>query len=718
MNNSAQQQILESQRLNFQKEHHTRDSSKSQQTIQTLIALKKNRQVTLNTHQTQLSLIDFRKGISENVSNIESPAKSSLVSVDINQFDNIVKSKVLRPDMIEFSAALEKKLTRTILQDDETVLYMMILIQLFNTCYNYDILTKEKHQLQFWIALIIEWIVSIYFVYDTYVKLSYYQDDEFHFNIIINTLSGPVQFIFDIAFFIRFQKLYWLSFVLKSLRVLATNFQKQILNDIYKAFMYSLPLIFSTMVYFFIFVYLSTLFYSNVEEYFGDFSISSFTLLRVATIDGWGDITRQVMQQTNNLVILFMFSFISIISIFFWYLIQGFQIDVLIIEELQEQGKIKIEDKNNSILETESVYKEVKQHHRLYNFIFGMYYSRFIFVVWMVQLYMTSHQINLNHSRNFSYITFIFFINIIYSIHFLIIYMLYYQQLKVFSTFKKLQLIFHISAGPISLLMSLYELFVLQHLKYSPMLLLTKIFTNQNIRDISYIALQIFQQSLSPYICMLALTFLVMTLFKLQDESEFDEDLANTLLYYLQVFTLDDWDGSMYRGLVAKQLYFQSIIQVLYMLITNFLLVPAFIALACEQLLGIQIKPRLQSDDLEINLFEYFDTNPMTFSLKEDSVTPKKLNIHSQKRILAILLKNKKAIFNLENKEHPKLLKQTFIYLNKISKFLQFPKESDLSENEIKLLDNFQNLQTIEIQYGDTILKINSKNLRLNYIKQ
>ena len=30
--------------------------------------------------------------------------------------------------MIEFSAALEKKLTRTVLQDDETVLYMMILI--------------------------------------------------------------------------------------------------------------------------------------------------------------------------------------------------------------------------------------------------------------------------------------------------------------------------------------------------------------------------------------------------------------------------------------------------------------------------------------------------------------------------------------------------------------------------------------------------------------
>ena len=67
---------------------------------------------------------------------------------------------------------------------------------------------------------------------------------------------------------------------------------ENLIEDIYKAFMYSLPLIFSTMVYFFIFVYLSTLFYSNVEEYFGDFSISSFTLLRVATIDGWGDITR------------------------------------------------------------------------------------------------------------------------------------------------------------------------------------------------------------------------------------------------------------------------------------------------------------------------------------------------------------------------------------------------------------------------------------------
>lgn len=48
----------------------------------------------------------------------------------------------------------------------------------------------------------------------------------------------------------------------------------------------------------------------------------------------------------------------------------------------------------------------------------------------------------------------------------------------------------------------------LTYIRHGPTLLLFKIFTNENIRNICYISLRILPQSVAPYVCMLGLTFL------------------------------------------------------------------------------------------------------------------------------------------------------------------------------------------------------------------
>lgn len=51
-------------------------------------------------------------------------------------------------------------------------------------------------------------------------------DDEFHVNIIIHLLSGPLQLFLNIAYFIKFNQICWLSIVFKSLKLFGTNLQK------------------------------------------------------------------------------------------------------------------------------------------------------------------------------------------------------------------------------------------------------------------------------------------------------------------------------------------------------------------------------------------------------------------------------------------------------------------------------------------------------------
>lgn len=52
-------------------------------------------------------------------------------------------------------------------------------------------------------------------------------------------------------------------------------------------------MLFTSLVFFFIFAYLFTIFY-GVNDAFSDISRTSFTLLQITTLDGWGDITKRL----------------------------------------------------------------------------------------------------------------------------------------------------------------------------------------------------------------------------------------------------------------------------------------------------------------------------------------------------------------------------------------------------------------------------------------
>ena len=65
------------------------------------------------------------------------------------------------------------------------------------------------------------------------------------------------------------------------------------MSDIYNTFVNSLPLIFTSIVVYFVFTYLCTILYCDVNKgYFKNVGVSAFTLLQILTIDGWGEITK------------------------------------------------------------------------------------------------------------------------------------------------------------------------------------------------------------------------------------------------------------------------------------------------------------------------------------------------------------------------------------------------------------------------------------------
>ena len=101
------------------------------------------------------------------------------------------------------------------------------------------------------------------------------------------------------------------------------------------------------------------------------------------------------------------------------------------------------------------------------------------------------------------------------------------------SSYTKMQFSFHTLSGPIAFICSLYEVMTTQQIKYTPVLIMIKILTNSNIKDISYIALKVLSSSLSPYLLMLVLTIITMGIVKSSYHQYDSEDLLDTLLIYL-----------------------------------------------------------------------------------------------------------------------------------------------------------------------------------------
>lgn len=72
-----------------------------------------------------------------------------------------------------------------------------------------------------------------------------------------------------------------------------------------------------------------------------------------------------------------------------------------------------------------------------------------------------------------------------------------------------------------------------------------KILTNSNIRDISYISLRVISYSYYPYILMVTLTIIVMTIINLIYHEHESNDFFSTIIIYLQLMTLDDLKATL-----------------------------------------------------------------------------------------------------------------------------------------------------------------------------
>ncbi|CAD8071869.1 unnamed protein product [Paramecium sonneborni] len=648
---------------------------------------------------------------SEILSDIETPAKSRMADSIIKEFElensgNVESNKKqLRPNIDVINEALSSKYR--LKGENETLLFIIIGTYIINICLHLEhMLSSRYNDYKKYIGLFIDFFTSLYYIYDSYYKVKR-MENEFHINIILHLLSGPVQLFLNIAYFIQFNQFCWFSIILKSLKLFATNFQKQNLSDVYNTFVNSLPLIFTSLVIYFVFTYLCTILYCDVnKEYFKNLGVSAFTLLQILTIDGWGDITKQLLPKTGLSVIILIFSFITILAMFFWFLIQAFQIDVMILDELVKQGKVDIDE--NSISHRSVKLLPLKY----YSIIFGKQQSRIVLLVWICQLIYANMQNKLNNINDFHYICFYIFVSLIYTLHWIAVILL--KDVEAFNSYySNIQLAFHVLSGPLAFCYSLFEVITIQQVKYSPILIMLKILTNPSIRDISYIAIRVISSSLSPYILMLILTLMIMGIIKSSYNQFESVDLLDTLLIYLQTLTLDDWDGSLSKGFVQKGHYFAAFIIMLYILVCQFLLIPAFMAQACEifqQILGVSFKPRLNQDG-DLNLYQYIDTNLETIVKRQ---SPRVIRINQSKNLIYLFLKYQKALFSYENKTHPKLLISLYGYLTNIGN-LHFPKFTNLTSPEKKLISAKKSSKLL-LEFKNQQIEIDSYQIQFVYL--
>ncbi|CAD8156936.1 unnamed protein product [Paramecium pentaurelia] len=668
----------------------------------------KQTQPTQVTDQNQWTI---QQCDSEILSDIETPAKSRMADSIIKEFElensaNVgSNNKQSRPNIDVINEALSSKYR--LRGENETLLFIMIGTYIINISLHLEhMLSPRQHDYKKYIGLLVDFITSLYYIYDSYYKVKKMESD-FHINIILHLLSGPVQLFLNVAYFMQFHQFCWFSIILKSLKLFATNFQKQNLSDIYNTFVNSLPLIFTSIVIYFVFTYLCTILYCDVNRhYFKNIGVSAFTLLQILTIDGWGDITKQLLPKTGISVIVLIFSFITILAMFFWFLIQAFQIDVMILDELVKQGKVDIDEQSIS-RRSQNLLPQ-----KYYSIIFGKQQSRIVLLVWIIQLFYANMQNKLNSINDFHYICFHIFVSLIYTLHWIAVIVL--KDIEAYNSYySNIQLTFHVLSGPIAFCYSLLELITTQQIKYSPILIMFKILTNPSIRDISYIAIRVLSSSLSPYILMLILTLIVMGIIKSSYHSFESINLLDTLLIYLQTLTLDDWDGSLSKGFVQKGHFFAAFIIMFYILVCQFLLIPAFMAQACEifqQILGISFKPRLNQDG-DLNLYQYTDTNVETIVKRQ---SPRVFKINQSRNLIYLLLKYQRALFSYENTIHRKLLISLYGYLTNIGN-LHFPKFSQLTKSEQSILKTTKSSKVI-IEFKNQSIEVDSNQIQFVYL--
>lgn len=131
------------------------------------------------------------------------------------------------------SMILSKKYHAIQIEDNETIIFICFAILTLNQWFNYNNLISIETNFYKVIGIMIEWGVSLYFVRDAHVKIIEYRPEymgKFHLSCLLNILSGPVQLIIDVVYYIKYEQLFWFSMLLRSLKMITTNYQKGILD--------------------------------------------------------------------------------------------------------------------------------------------------------------------------------------------------------------------------------------------------------------------------------------------------------------------------------------------------------------------------------------------------------------------------------------------------------------------------------------------------------
>lgn len=191
---------------------------------------------------------------------------------------------------------------------------------------------KEQHPQLFENSVYFYTLLGCSFVY-TLEMIVNYKKKNLNLYVAIEIGAGPAALIFDSFTFYYYRRVAMVSIIFKLLYGFTIKRFRILISMIFRIIPKIAGLFFTIWSLFYFFTYAACYMYEGLEfsqNYFSNLMYSTFTMLQVMTLDGWGQIGRDILQRQNFMSSMWLVLFIFILFFFFWNILIGVILDIFI----------------------------------------------------------------------------------------------------------------------------------------------------------------------------------------------------------------------------------------------------------------------------------------------------------------------------------------------------------------------------------------------------
>ncbi|EAS04063.1 cation channel family transporter (macronuclear) [Tetrahymena thermophila SB210] len=233
--------------------------------------------------------------------------------------------------------------------DSLMILFWLVLVIIQWNCLSetLDIIElKDQNSTHLQVGIIGEIIINLIFTFDFFFfKKENYKSLQLYSGLYlgIDFLAGPVALIGDIISLIFYRRLNIYSTIFRSLKALSTIQARRVFSKIAQILPRVKDMFLCLFCVFYLFTYIATYMYGDLfrkQYYFNSIGFSFFTMLQIMTLDGWGEVGRDVLRKQSTLSAFFLVIFVFIMGYFFWNILIGFILEILrSLDQEQDNGK-------------------------------------------------------------------------------------------------------------------------------------------------------------------------------------------------------------------------------------------------------------------------------------------------------------------------------------------------------------------------------------------